>query len=284
MNPPIQPNFTAMHAFRRNMPVYLLLALFLLIAIMPLIAVMLTSFKTPAELNAGPFAMPQEWRWQNYVDAWNGARFSAYFRSSVIVVIPVVVISVVFSTMAGYAFGMLRVPGEKVLLLLILLGLSIPTEAIIIPLWDLTGQLGLRNSYWAVIFPQIAMSFSFGTFWMQANFRTFPRELLDAAIVDGCNTWSVLWYILFPLSRPALLSLTVLLFMWTWNEFLLVLVLVTGDMRTLPVGLALLRGQYESNVSIQSAAAMIVSLPVVIVYFMFQRNFIRGMTSGAFKG
>lgn len=270
--------------FSRDTLVYLLLTLFLLIAILPLVAVMLTSFKTPAELNAGPFAVPQEWRWQNYVDAWNGARFSAYFRSSVIVVIPVVVISIVISTMAGYAFAMLRVPGEKVLLLLILLGLSIPTEAIIIPLWDLMGQLGLRNSYWAVIWPQVAMSFSFGTFWMQANFRTFPRELLDAAIVDGCTTWSVLWHILFPLSRPALLSLTVLLFMWTWNEFLLVLVLVTGDMRTLPVGLALLRGQYESNVSIQSAAAMIVSLPVVIVYFMFQRSFIRGMTSGAFKG
>lgn len=271
-------------SLRSNFIVYFLLTIFLLIAVMPLVSILLTSLKTPTELSNGAFALPQSWRWQNYLDAWNGARFSAYFQSSVIVVVPVVVFSVILSTMAGYALSMMRVPAEKALMLLILLGLSIPTEAIVIPLWDLMGDLNLRNTYWAVIFPQIAMSFSFGTFWMQANFKNFPRELIDAAIVDGCNAWTVLWYILFPLSRPALLSLTVLLFMWTWNEFLLVLVLVTGDMRTLPVGLALLRGQYSSNVAIQSAAAMIVSIPVILVYIFFQRSFIRGMTSGAFKG
>jgi raffinose/stachyose/melibiose transport system permease protein len=269
---------------RINIPVYLLLTLFLLIAVMPLVSVLLTSFKTPGELVNGPFALPESWRWQNYLDAWNGARFSAYFKSSLFVVVPVVSISVVLSTMAGYALAMFKIPGERVLLLLILLGLAIPTEAIIIPLWDLIGDLNLRNTYWAVIWPQVAMSFSFGTFWMQSNFKSFPSELVDAAIVDGCDSWGVLWYILFPLSRPALYSLTVLLFMWTWNEFLLVLVLVTGDMRTLPVGLAMLRGQYSSNVAIQSAAAMIISLPVILVYFFFQRSFIQGMTSGAFKG
>ena len=169
------------------------------------------------------------------------------------------------------------------MLLIIVLGLMVPAEAVIIPLWQIMGTLGLRNSYWALILPQIALSFSFGTFWMRAHFRSMPRELVDAAGIDGCTIWSVLWRILFPLSRPALLSLVVLLFMWTWNEFFLVLIMVTGDLRTLPVGLALLRGRYASDVPVMAAAAIIVSLPVIVLYFFLQRHFIRGMVSGAIK-
>jgi raffinose/stachyose/melibiose transport system permease protein len=179
---------------------------------------------------------------------------------------------------------MFRFPGENVLLLVILLGLMVPFEAVIIPLWQLMGSLGLRNTYWALILPQVALSFAFGTFWMRSHFRGVPRELVDAAVVDGCSTWGVLWRVLFPISRPALLSLVVLLFMWTWNEFFLVLVMVTGDLRTLPVGLALLRGRYASDIPVMAAASLIVSLPVIILYFLFQRSFIRGMIAGAVKG
>ena len=137
--------------------------------------------------------------------------------------------------------------------------------------------------------PQIALSFSFGTFWMRAHFKGIPRDLVDAAVVDGCNTSpfsprNVLWRILFPLSGPALMSLIVLIFMWTWNEFFLVLVLGGSEYRTLPVGLALLRGRYSSDIPVMSAASTIVSLPVLVLYFLFQRHFIRGMVSGAVKG
>ncbi len=262
---------------------YALLTLFLLAALMPFIGIFLTAFKTTSELAAGPFALPETWRWQNFVDAWEGAQFGRYFRSSVIVVVPVVVIATLLSTMSGYAFGMIRFWGDNALLLLIVLGLMVPTEAVIIPLWQFMGQLGLRNTYWALILPQVALSFAFGTFWMRAHFKGMPRELVDAAVVDGCNTWDVLWRVLFPLSRPALLSLVVLLFMWTWNEFFLVLVMVTGDLRTLPVGLALLRGRYAADVPVMAAAATIVSLPVLVLYVFFQRHFIRGMVSGALK-
>jgi len=262
---------------------YTLLTLFLLAALMPFIGIFLTAFKTTSELAAGPFALPETWRWQNFVDAWEGAQFGRYFRSSVIVVVPVVVIATLLSTMSGYAFGMIRFWGDNALLLLIVLGLMVPTEAVIIPLWQFMGQLGLRNTYWALILPQVALSFAFGTFWMRAHFKGMPRELVDAAVVDGCNTWDVLWRVLFPLSRPALLSLVVLLFMWTWNEFFLVLVMVTGDLRTLPVGLALLRGRYAADVPVMAAAATIVSLPVLVLYVFFQRHFIRGMVSGALK-
>jgi raffinose/stachyose/melibiose transport system permease protein len=229
------------------------------------------------------FALPLEWKWQNFVSAWEGARFGQYFQSSVIVVVPVVVAAVILSTMAGYAFGTMRFPGDNILLFLILLGLMMPFEAVIIPLWQLMSGLGLRNTYWALILPQVALSFSFGTFWMRAHFKNTPADLVDAAIVDGCTQWDVLWRVLFPLARPALLSLVVLLFMWTWNEFFLALVMVSGDLRTLPVGLALLRGRYSSDVPVMAAASLIVTLPVVIAYIFFQRSFIQGVIAGAIK-
>ena len=263
---------------------YLILIVFLVIAVLPFVGIILTAFKTPSELTSSPFALPTVWHWENFVEAWNGARFGSYFAASVIVVVPVVVISSVLATMSGFGFGMFRFPGDNLLLLIILLGLMVPFEAVIIPLWQIMGDLGLRNTYWALILPQVALSFAFGTFWMRANFKNMPTELIDAAVVDGCSTWGVLWRILFPLSRPALLSLVVLLFMWTWNEFFLVLVMASGDLRTLPVGLALLRGRYAADVPVMAAASIMVFLPVLVIYIFFQRSFIEGMISGALKG
>jgi raffinose/stachyose/melibiose transport system permease protein len=263
---------------------YVLLTIFLLAAVLPLVGIIFTAFKSTGELADSPFAPPKEWRWQNFRDAWDGARFSAYFKSSVTVVLPVVLIAVILSTMSGFAFGIMRFPGDNLLLLLILLGLMVPFEAVIIPLWHLMNTLDLRETYWALILPQVALSFSFGTFWMRAHFRNMPLELIDAAVVDGASIWGVLWRVLFPISRPALLSLIVLLFMWTWNEFFLALVMVSGDLRTLPVGLALLRGRYATDVPVMAAASIMVFMPVIVLYFFFQRHFIRGMISGAVKG
>jgi raffinose/stachyose/melibiose transport system permease protein len=262
---------------------YAILILFTGLAVLPFVAIVLLSFKDLSDLNAGVFALPKVWRWENYVEAWNGANFSTYFVNSVIVVIPAVVIAVVLALMSGYAFGTMRFRGENVLLLLILLGLMVPFEAVIIPLWQLLGSLSLRNTYWALILPQVALSFAFGTFWMRAHFKGIPTDLIDAAVVDGCGSWGVLWRVLLPLSTPALLSLVVLLFMWTWNEFLLVLVVAGGDLRTLPVGLALLRGRYATDITLMAAGATMMCLPVIVIYILFQRHFIRGLISGALK-
>jgi raffinose/stachyose/melibiose transport system permease protein len=262
---------------------YILLTLFTLVAIMPFIGIFLLAFKDNSELVNGPFALPQVWRFENFVEAWQGARFGEYFTNSVIVVIPAVAIAVVLALMSGYAFGTMRFRGEQGLLLLILLGLMVPFEAVIIPVWQLMGILKMRDTYWALILPQVALSFAFGTFWMRAHFKGIPTDLIDAAVVDGCGSWGVLWRIMLPLSVPALLSLIVLLFMWTWNEFLLVLVLASGERWTLPVGLALLRGRYATNITVMAAGAIMMSLPVIIIYVVFQRHFIRGLVSGAVK-
>ena len=137
----------------------------------------------------------------------------------------------------------------------------------------------------ALIFPQVGVSVAFGTFWMRAFFRSVPRSLVEAARLDGSSSWSTLWRVVLPLGRPAVLTMTVLVFMWTWNEFLLALVMVTDeDLRTAPLGLAFFSGRNTTDFALLSAGSVIVATPVVLVYVFLQRHFIRGMLSGAVKG
>jgi raffinose/stachyose/melibiose transport system permease protein len=275
---------TANHQLRL-LPNYLLLTLFLMVVLLPIAGIVLSAFKTNQEILRGPFALPAELRFDSFVNAWTSGRFSSYFRSSVIVTTAVVSASVALSILTGYAFGVLSFPGQRLLYAVLLVGFMIPFEAVVIPLYHILYRLDLTNSYWALILPQIGLSVSFGTLWMGNFFRTAPQELIDAAAIDGSSRWQTLWLVLWPLARPAVLTLVVLIFMWTWNEFLLALVLVQDEtLRTLPVGLAFFQGRYTADIPRLAAGSLIVAGPIVIVYILFQRYFIRGMVSGAIKG
>ena len=197
----------------------------------------------------------------------------------------VVLVSSVLSILAGYAFGLMRFRGEQVLFYVILLGLTIPMEAILVPLYYDLRDVGLTDTYWALILPQAALSTAFGTFWMRAFFRSVPRSLIEAARLDGSSSWMTLWRVVLPLARPAVLTMVVLVFMWTWNEFLLALVMVSDEsLRTAPLGLAFFQGRNTSDEGLLMAGSLIVAAPVVLVYLFLQRHFIRGMLSGAVKG
>lgn len=261
------------------------LAAFLLLAIVPIVLMWLTAFKDPSELAANPFGLPQQWRFSNFAVAWEQGQFGAYVRSSVIVVVPVVLFAGTLSVLAGYAFGAFRFRGRGVLFALFLLGIMIPSEGLIIPLYYVMDGFGLLNTYWALILPQVALSTSFGAFWMRQFFSGLPRDLVDAAAVDGAGPLRTLWSVLLPLATPVLGTLAVLLFMWTWNEFLLALVLVQDEsVRTVPVGLSFFQGQYSAQVPLLAAAATIVSFPVLVLYVLLHRRFIAGMVSGSVKG
>lgn len=266
-------------------PRYLILTVFMLIVCIPIWGALMSAFKADSELLSSPFSLPQTWTLENFKEAWTVGRFSQFFKNSVIVTTVVVIASVFLSILSGYAFGQLPLPGKKLLFPLMLIGYMVPFEAVIIPLYHWMGALGLRNTYWALILPQIGLSVSFGTLWMSSFFENAPQELVDAATIDGATRWQTLWGILFPLSRPATTTLIVLIFMWTWNEFLLALVMVQSEsMRTLPVGLAFFQGRFSSNISLMAAGAIIVALPTILIYILFQRFFIRGMLGGAIKG
>jgi len=274
-----------MRSWARLLPNYFLLTLFLLVVILPILGIVLSAFKTNQEIAKGPFSLPARLSFDNFVGAWTAGHFNNYFRSSVIVSTVTVAVSVFLSILLGYAFGILSFPGQNLIYGVLLIGFMVPFEAVVIPLYHFLNRLGLVNTYWALILPQIGQSISFGTLWMTSFFRTAPQELVDASAMDGCNRWQTLWHVLWPLARPAVLTLVVLFFMWTWNEFLLALIMVQDDrLRTLPVGLAFFQGRYVADIPRMAAGSIIVAGPIVLVYILFQRYFIRGLLGGAIKG
>jgi raffinose/stachyose/melibiose transport system permease protein len=248
---------------------HVVLGVFALLALYPVARIVLLALGDPG----------------NFGTAWDEGHFGSYLRSSAIVTASVVAVATFVSILAGYAFGQMRFRGNQVLFYLFLLGLMVPLEATVVPLYYDLRDAGLTDTYWALILPQAGLSTAFGTFWMRAFFRSVPRSLVEAARLDGSSSWMTLWRIILPLGRPAVLTMVVLIFMWTWNEFLLALVMVSDEsLRTAPLGLAFFQGRNTSDEALLAAGSVIVATPVVLVYLFLQRHFIRGMLTGAVKG
>ena len=262
---------------------YAFLGLFSFLAVAPLVGIALMALRDP-EIGGTRLVLDTGLHLENLERAWVTGGFEASIRSSLIVVFTVVPISCVLSVMAGYAFGAMRFRGSDVLFMSLLIGLVLPQEATIIPLFYGFNALRLTDTYWALILPQIGQSLAFGAFWMRAFFRSVPSELVDAARIDGAGPMTTLWRVLVPIGRPAITSMAVLFFLWTWNDFLLALVLVSSeDVRTAPVGLTFFRGRYATEWTLLAAASLFVALPVLIVYVFMQRHFIRGVLGGAIR-
>lgn len=246
---------------------------------------LINSLKTSAELANNPLGLPASLAFANYLEAWVQGRFGIYMLNSFIIALPTVAGVLLISVLAGYAFAHLKFRGKMVLYLYVVAGLAIPFVVIIIPLFFQMRSFGLLNTHWSVILPQIAIILPFGTVLTRNFMLDVPRSLLDAGTIDGCNSWQLLWLVIVPCIRPALASLVIFSFMWTWNQLFLPMVMITdSDLRPLPVGLTYFQGQFGTNVPVLAAAAIVASLPVVIMYLLFQRHFIRGLTVGAVKG
>jgi raffinose/stachyose/melibiose transport system permease protein len=255
---------------------YAILLLFATFALWPILAILATALGPDDAGGAGGLA--------NFPAAWAQGRFAGSMLTSIAVSAFVVVVAGVLSIMAGYAFGTMRVPWAGVLFPVFLLGLMVPTEVIVVPLYFDLRTFGLTNTFWGIALPQVAQSIAFGTFWMRAYFRSRPPSLIEAGRLDGASSWRILWQILVPPGRPAIVTMVVLTFMWTWNEFLIPLVMATdASLRTAPLGLAFFQGQYTSGYTLLAAGAVIVAAPVVVVYLFLQRHFIRGMLEGAVR-
>jgi raffinose/stachyose/melibiose transport system permease protein len=257
---------------------YAILILFASIALYPVLLILATALSPDQIGDTGGL------HFGNFADAWTQGRFGSYMRTSAIVAILVVGLSALFSIMAGYAFGTMRFRGSEVLFYVILLGIMVPAEALVVALYFDLRSVGLTNTLVAIVAPQVAQSVAFGTFWMRAYFRSSSREVVEAARLDGAGHWRTLWQVLVPMGRPAITTMLVLVFMWTWNEFLIPLVMATSEgLRTAPLGLAFFQGQYTAGTSLLAAGAALVALPVVLVYLFLQRHFIKGMVEGAVK-
>ena len=259
---------------------YAVLSVFSVFAVVPMIGVLLSAV-TPASDPQRGFRLPSSIDLGNFVEAWNRGHFSSYMVSSVLVTVSVVILTLIMSTLAGFAFARMEFPGKNALFFLLLAGLLLPAEAFVIPLYYNLRGAGLTDTYWALILPQTAQSLAFGIFWMRNQFRTFPGEIMEAGKVDGASNWRVLWQIVVPPSIPALTTMCLLVSMWTWNEFLIPLIMVSGEeLRTAPLGLAFFQGQHVTEYSLLAAAGTMVALPIVVLYFFLQRRFISGMLNG----
>lgn len=269
---------------RERLTTYAVLVVFSALALLPLAGVVLSAV-TPQSEAASSFTWPHRVDFGNFSVAWSQGHFATYLGSSVLVAAGVVVLTALLAVLAGYSFAFFDYPGRSALFYLTLVGLMVPPEAFVIPLYFDLRDWGLTDTYWSLILPQTAQSLAFGIFWMRTFFRSVPVSVIEAARLDGASDRAVLWRVLVPVSRSGVLTMAILVFMWTWNEFLLPLVMITDDSkRTAPLGLAFFQGEHTTQFPLLAAASLIVALPVVILYVFLQRYFISGMIAGAVKG
>ena len=274
-------------ARREQLLSYAVLVVFAIIAIYPIVSIVLLALHKRSDLVTG-FSIPDSLDFGTFKTAWEEGGFGRGLINSFIVAATVTVVSAVLSTLAGLRVRRDALPRlRRCSSTCCCIGLIFPYEATVIPLYYVFRDAGLTDSLWALILPQIGLSVPFGTFWMRAFFRSTPGSLVEASRLDGASSFVTLWRVLLPQAWPAITTMIVLVFMWTWNEFLLALVMIqSDDLRTAPLGLALFAGREPRLAATRrstAAAAVLVALPVVIVYVFLQRSFIRGMFAGAVK-
>lgn len=264
---------------------YVVLIITLLISIMPLIWMWQAALVPSNKLNVDPFAIPTALTLDNIKKAWTTGKMNIYMVNSIMVAIPRVLGVLVLSSLAGYAFGKLKFKGRDKIFSFMLFGMMIPMQAMVIPLYYNLQQMGLINTRLAMVIPYFGISMPFAVFMMRAFFRDLPDALVESATIDGCNEFTTFIYIMAPLIKPALSALLVFEFMWSWNDmFLPMLVVYKDTARTLPLGLMFFFGKYTADHSLIAAGVTICTLPIVVVYTLFQKNFISGITAGAVKG
>lgn len=261
-----------------------ILVVVLVLTVMPLLSMLSAALQPPGTVPLG-LEWPSEPHWENFAQAFRVAHLPELLFSSAVIVLGVLPISLVFATMAGYALGRIRIPGARWVVLVLLLGLTVPFESIITPLYYQVRGLGLLDTPWAIILPLIGLLMPFGVIWMRAHFLGMPQELSEAARVDGASHWQELIRIQLPLARPALSALAILLFLWTWNQYLLAIVLVDDPLkRTMAGALGAFQGEYGTDIVLLSAGTLLIITPTIIVFLIFQRQFIRALLHGAVKG
>jgi raffinose/stachyose/melibiose transport system permease protein len=256
----------------------------LAISLAPAFYMLSMSFMDNPQLFAGRVvAWPL--RPENYPEAWVASGIGRLYWNSIVVSTLSMLVTVAISALAGYGLGRIRFAGRGVVYSLVLIGLTIPLQIALIPLFMNLKALGLLNTRLALIGPYTGFGLAFGTYIMKGFFEGLPRELEEAARLDGAGEFAIFARIMLPLTRPALATVAIFLFLQNWNEFLFALTFITeGAMRTLPTGIyALLSSEFYGNYPILAASLVLFSIPVLVLYFLFQKQFIEGLTAGALK-
>ncbi len=260
--------------------------------VFPLVWVAYSSLKGDQDIFRDAFALPaaHALRFDNYTRAWREARFGDYFLNSVLVTGTSVVLITGLGAMAGYALARFHHPAGRVAFWLFLAGLMLPAQLAVIPLFFEMRALGLLNSRVGLILVYTANGLPFAIFILAGFFRTLPRTLYEAAVVDGCGEFSAFWRVMLPLAQPGLVTVAIFQFIGVWKEYFFAFMLTGGDAagraRTLPLGLANLSitAQYRTDYGMLFAGLMLVTVPILLTYVLLQRQIVKGVTAGALKG
>jgi multiple sugar transport system permease protein len=265
-------------------PWHLVLIPIALVMVVPLAWMVVTSLQTLDETrHFPPTLVPSSAEWSNYGEVLRQAPFGRWFVNTLIVTVASVVGNLLFCSLAGYAFARIKFFGRDVVFVLVLATLMIPFQVIIIPSFLIVRRLGLIDTLGALILPNLAGAF--GIFLLRQFFRTLPIELEEAARIDGASRLGVLFKIVLPLSGPALATLAVITFMWTWNDFLWPLIVISSrEHMTLQLGLSTFQGAHQTNTHLLMAASVMSVLPVLVLFFVAQRYFVRGIATTGLKG
>lgn len=269
---------------KANLLLYLILTVYAVIVIYPLVMMVMLSFKTKAEIFLNPLGLPLSLSFANYVQAWNAAKFGSFFRNSAIVSVASVLSVLVVSSMAAFVLARRQFRGRNALQTLFVCGLMLPMRLCIIPLFNLIKGIGLEDTHLALILTYTASNLAFSIFILTGFFKSIPMEIEEAALLDGCNDFRVYFRISLPMIRPALATTAIFTFVSIWNDLFYPLIFIrTQALRTLPLGIAMFVGEYNTEWSLLFAGITMAVLPTIAVYLVMSRQFVEGLSAGAFK-
>ena len=251
----------------------------------PLLLILINAFKSSGDYaTRGPLALPDRLDFGGIKRFWTRVNFPLTLWNSILISSVVAVAGVTLSVLNAYALGIGRVKGRLWIIVVFLLANMLPQESLLYPLYYMFKQVGLYDSVWSVIIIFTVVQSAFGTYLLASVFGTFPREILEAAALDGASRWQTLRKVIVPISRPTLGVLLIFFFIWTWNEFLIPLTfLVSNDNQTVPIAIASLQGERLTDVTTTAASALLGLIPTLVVFLIFQRTLTRGITAGAVK-
>lgn len=268
----------------RYLPAHILLLLGGLVMVFPFVWQVLMSISTNAQIQeVPPRFIPDPVQWSNYADVFTKVPFLQQFGTSVLITVVRTLGQVVLCAMAGYAFARMQFRGRNVLFAMLLAILMIPNQAYLIPQYQIVQSMNLLETPWAIVLPGLFSAF--GTFLMRQAFMTMPKELEEAARLDGANPWQVFWKVMLPLAKPSLFAVAIVTVLWSWNDLLWPLIVTTREVNMpLSVGSATLAGQHTSDYALMMAASVMAMAPIFLLFFTMQKRVIEGLATSGLKG
>jgi len=264
-------------------------ALFLAVVVVfvatPLVATVLGGFKSLGELRTNPFGLPQVWEWQNYGGILMSKRYWQLLGNSLVISTMTVVLTLIAASMAAFVFAQIKFFGSAMLMSYITMGLLFPAATAILPLFIKVRDLGLLDSYFGVVLPQVAFALAMSILLLRRFFKDIPYELLEAARIDGCSYIEFFRYVTLPLSRPILATVGTIVFVNSWNSYLIPLIMLNSDgLYPWPLGIMVYQGEYSSEWHLILAFVTLTILPTIILFLFAQKHIVAGLTAGAVKG